>query len=62
VAVKKRESFARPRLRLRTAQDDRSNKVGTQGRFRMQDAIFVAISVAFFVMSIAYVHFCERLK
>ncbi len=28
----------------------------------MQDVIFVAISVAFFVASIAYVHFCERVK
>jgi len=28
----------------------------------MQDIIFVAISVAFFVVAIAYVHFCDRLK
>jgi len=28
----------------------------------MSDAIFVAITIAFFVLSIAYVHFCERVK
>jgi len=28
----------------------------------MFDAIFVAITVLFFVASIGYVHFCERVK
>lgn len=28
----------------------------------MQDAIFVAITILFFVASIGYVHFCERVK
>lgn len=28
----------------------------------MIDAVFVAITIAFFVLSIAYVHFCERVK
>jgi len=28
----------------------------------MQDLIFVAVSVAFFAISIAYVHFCDRVK
>jgi len=28
----------------------------------MQDVIFVVVSVAFFVVSIGYVHFCDRLK
>jgi K+-transporting ATPase KdpF subunit len=28
----------------------------------MQDLIFVAVSVAFFVVSIGYVHFCEPLE
>jgi len=28
----------------------------------MQDVIWIAVTIAFFVLSIAYVHFCERLK
>jgi len=28
----------------------------------MQDLIFVAVSVAFFVVAIGYVHFCDRVK
>jgi hypothetical protein len=28
----------------------------------MRDFIFAAITLAFFVLSIAYVHFCERVK
>jgi len=28
----------------------------------MQDAIFVAITVAFFLLCIAYVHFCDVMK
>jgi len=28
----------------------------------MQDFIFIAISIAFFVISIAYVRFCDRIK
>jgi len=28
----------------------------------MQDLIFIAVSVAFFVASIGYVTFCDRLK
>jgi hypothetical protein len=49
--------------------------VGTQGRFvvardndllsgdrRMQDILWIVVTVAFFTLSIAYVHFCERVK
>jgi len=28
----------------------------------MQDVIFVAITIAFFALSLGYVHFCERMK
>jgi len=28
----------------------------------MQDLIFMAITIAFFMISIAYVHFCDRVK
>jgi len=28
----------------------------------MEDVIFVAITAAFFAVSVAYVHFCERVK
>jgi hypothetical protein len=31
-------------------------------RYRMQDLVYVFITVAFFAVSIAYVHFCERVK
>jgi hypothetical protein len=30
--------------------------------YNMTDAVFVTITIAFFVLSIAYVHFCDRLK
>jgi len=28
----------------------------------MQDAIFVALTLAFFVLSLGYVRFCDRVK
>jgi hypothetical protein len=28
----------------------------------MQDVLWIAVTVAFFALSIAYVHFCERVK
>jgi len=28
----------------------------------MQDLVYVLITIAFFLVSIAYVHFCERVK
>lgn len=33
-----------------------------EGGTSMQDVIFIAVTVAFFVLSIAYVRFCERVK
>jgi len=29
---------------------------------QFMDLVYIAVTVAFFVASIAYVHFCERLK
>ena len=31
-------------------------------RNRMQDIVFVAITIAFFALSLGYVHFCDRVK
>jgi len=28
----------------------------------MQDALWIAVTIAFFAVSIAYVHFCDRVK
>jgi hypothetical protein len=28
----------------------------------MQDILWIAVTIAFFALSIAYVHFCERVK
>ena len=28
----------------------------------MQDILWIAVSITFFALSIAYVHFCERVK
>jgi len=28
----------------------------------MQDLLWVAVTVAFFALSVGYVHFCDRLK
>jgi hypothetical protein len=28
----------------------------------MQDVIFLAVTILFFVISLAYVHFCERVR
>ena len=30
--------------------------------FAMQDLVFVAITIAFFALSLGYVHFCDRIK
>jgi len=32
------------------------------GAKKMQDLIFVAVTIAFFVLSLGYVHFCDRVK
>jgi hypothetical protein len=34
----------------------------TKGRFHMQDILWTAVTIAFFAASIAYVHFCDRVK
>jgi len=31
-------------------------------RSDMQDALWIAVTIAFFAVSLAYVHFCDRLK
>jgi len=28
----------------------------------MQDILFIAITIAFFALSLGYVHFCDRIK
>jgi len=28
----------------------------------MQDILWIAVTIAFFALSIGYVHFCERMK
>jgi len=28
----------------------------------MQDVLWIGVTIAFFALSIAYVHFCERVK
>jgi len=28
----------------------------------MQDILWIAVTIAFFALSIAYVHFCDRVK
>lgn len=33
-----------------------------KGRSHMQDILWTAVTIAFFTASIAYVHFCDRLK
>ena len=37
-------------------------RLQTEGEEHMQDVIFVAITVAFFVLSVAYVQFCDRIR
>ena len=32
------------------------------GDLDMQDILWIAVTIAFFALSIAYVHFCERVK
>jgi len=32
------------------------------GNEHMQDILWVAVTIAFFMLSIAYVHFCDRVK
>ncbi len=29
---------------------------------KMQDIVWLVVTIAFFALSIAYVHFCERVK
>jgi hypothetical protein len=44
------------------AGDSATNKQGARRRLGMQDLIFVAITIAFFALSLGYVHFCDRVK
>lgn len=32
------------------------------GRWLMQDILWIAVTIAFFVLSIGYVRFCDRMK
>jgi hypothetical protein len=32
------------------------------GDLDMQDILWIAVTIGFFALSIAYVHFCERVK
>jgi|GEM_PF-4939965 len=34
----------------------------TEGKVVMQDAIFLGVTILFFVVSLAYLHFCERVR
>jgi len=41
----------------------RPNELGLfSGDWIMQDIFWIAVTIAFFALSIAYVHFCERVK
>ena len=31
-------------------------------RLVMQDVLWIAVTIAFFALSVAYVHFCDRMK
>jgi hypothetical protein len=35
---------------------------GCNAKVQMKDLVFVVITILFFVISIGYVHFCERVK
>jgi hypothetical protein len=37
-------------------------RAAVPGRAMMQDVIYVVITIAFFALSIGYVHFCERIR
>jgi hypothetical protein len=39
-----------------------ANSDGGQEEFFMQDAIYVVLTILFFAISLAYVHFCERVR
>ncbi len=72
LVLKLRQTIARkrhqPRLlymqNLRLIASTRANEQGSYDPEKcvMQDLIFVATTIAFFAISIAYVHFCERVK
>jgi hypothetical protein len=38
------------------------NQDSFSGDELMQDVLWIAVTIAFFALSIAYVHFCERVK
>lgn len=42
--------------------DDELNVAEPQGDQIMQDILWIAVTIVFFVLSIAYVRFCERVK
>ncbi len=44
----------------RTARRYRAG--GSQEELFMQDLMFVAITIAFFALSIGYVYFCDRVR
>jgi hypothetical protein len=37
-------------------------RLKTKGSSHMQDILWTAVTIAFFTASIAYVHFCDRVK
>lgn len=52
------------RLISQASQNTRFQRIAFEAsrRSSMQDAIWIAVTVAFFVLSVAYVHFCDRVK
>jgi hypothetical protein len=45
-----------------TASFGRRNVSGVRGGGSLQDLIFVAVSIVFFVVSVMYVQFCDRIR
>ena len=43
-------------------ESEQCDSDGDWKEFAMQDVIFLAVTILFFVISLAYVHFCERVR
>ena len=52
--------FYRDRFQIRAVLKPR-NSFAIR-RCSVRDLVYIAITIAFFLVSIAYVHFCDRLK
>jgi hypothetical protein len=54
--------FTGSRVQWKVARIQNRVTVEVRGGSAMEDILWIAVTIAFFALSIGYVHFCDRVK